>query len=80
MTTGLLGLEDRPDAGEHLPAEHAELRAAMIDRRLRDGSEHRQRRVGRPRNLQEVSARLMAHDSLPAPSAEAFACERSCIM
>ncbi len=74
------GLEHRLDAGEHLPAEDAELRSAVVDRRLRDGGEHRQRRVRRSRDLQEVSARLMAHDGLPAPSAEAFACERSCIM
>ena len=56
MTTGLLGLEDRPDAGQHLAAELAELRPAMVDRRLGDGGEHRQRRVGRARDLQEMPA------------------------
>ena len=65
MITGFEVLKIVRMPREHLAAELAELGAAMIDRRLGDGGEHRQGRVGGPGNLQEMPAWLMGHVDPP---------------
>ena len=48
------GAEDALEAGEHLPAERAELGAAMVDRRVVDRAQHPVRHVGRAGDLEEM--------------------------
>jgi hypothetical protein len=50
-----VGPEHFPDAREHIEAQLAELRSAMIDRRLCHCGQHRERRVGGAGDLQEVA-------------------------
>ena len=51
-----LGLEDRPQVGEDLQPQPAEIGAAMVDRRAVDGAQHPVRHVGGAGDLQEMPA------------------------
>ena len=62
---GIARLEDRLELGEHLASQDAELRAAMIHRRLRHRAQHAVRHVGRTRNLEKMSAARVAHRDIP---------------
>ena len=55
----LRGLEDTLQPVEHGPAERRELRAPVIDGRLRHRAEHAIRRVGGTGNLEKVAAAPM---------------------
>ena len=51
-----LGLEDRPQVGEDLHPQPAEIGTAMVDRRAVDGAQHPVRHVGGAGDLQEMPA------------------------
>ena len=53
------GLEDRLQAVEHLAPQRGELRAAVVDRRLRHRPQHAIGHVGRTGNLEEVPSASM---------------------
>ncbi len=54
-------VEDRGEPVEDLSRQERELGAPMIDTRLRDGTQHSIRDVGRPRHLQEMSSSPVSH-------------------
>ena len=56
MTTVAVGLEYPLHPGEHRLAQLREVGAAMVDRRSIDRAQHAVRDVGRPRDLQEMTA------------------------
>ena len=58
----LLGLEHVLEPVEHLEAEHAKLRPAMIHRRHVDRAQHAVRHVRRSGDLEEMTAGAMGHE------------------
>jgi hypothetical protein len=55
------GLEDGPDAFEHIQAKASKFRAAMIDGRHGNCRKDGERNVRRTGDLQEMAAGLICH-------------------